>query len=203
MSRISTSHLLAERIPWLVKPFHFSHIHLTTYHKQCLASASAVAMLGQWFIPGLKHYHVQSLAAPTARTDHFKLIQRGAHPLRREVRPGLGLIQTDYIYLYQGTAAGPYCITVQHLVVDHHEHCYLYGFCTCAFSASDLARPDGPWCKHVCALALLLVDKSDEVGMDVCRADGQQCDAQIHIPSLLLPFPNSHRFTSLSPLCLL
>ncbi len=116
-----------------------------------------------WFVAGMKPYHIQNRASPAARTNQFKLIQQRASPLTRLVQVEAGIIRLRFVYQYQGTGAAPYCVTIESVVAHQEEYSYLYASCTCTFCTTRPTPCADQWCKHSCALALLLVDKSDKV----------------------------------------
>jgi len=123
-----------------------------------------------WFVAGMKPYHIQNRASPAARTNQFKLIQQRDSPLNRLVQVEAGLIRLRFVYQYQGTGAAPYCITIESVVAHQEEYSYLYANCTCAFCSTRSTPSADHWRKQACALALLLVDRSDKVRLSSsCR----------------------------------
>jgi hypothetical protein len=134
-----------------------------------------------WVIRGLTTKMIETRCAPRANLGHFRMIHRLKVRVRLMLHPHPADPTAEYVYKYQSQrdlARGPYQVTIAHTT-----HRGLLGHCTCPYfpkaqaeaeaAAAEAAvvraeapfvaalPPTGPqhdWCKHLCGVALDLVD---------------------------------------------
>jgi len=91
------------------------------------------------------------------------MIQQHAQPKQRTAYDHLNIVSYTYEYRSQTHPDNP-----PYQIIINHNNNYVSGTCTCPLNIVATANPtatDGKtWCKHLCALALLLVDPATQVG---------------------------------------